>query len=168
MQVTHIYNFWQDRHLVVKGSLSQRRRLDVVGQLGGRRQLGLVFHLVDVEGNARKLLSPDAASPVTESRERILGPGTDVRILKNTFAEKIGKKVAFLTQNIAKLCKVLIITLVFEKNDNFFAENGQKSQKIVIITSTPGTDVWIWEIISAKKMANTGRFRLRKRLFKDK
>jgi hypothetical protein len=31
-----------------------------------------------------------------------------------------------------------IITLVFEKNANFFAENCQKSQKIVIITSTPG------------------------------
>jgi hypothetical protein len=28
--------------------------------------------------------------------------------------------------------------LVFEKNANFSAENGQKSQKIVIITSTPG------------------------------
>jgi hypothetical protein len=27
--------------------------------------------------------------------------------------------------------------LVFEKNANFFAENCQKSQKIVIITSTP-------------------------------
>jgi hypothetical protein len=25
----------------------------------------------------------------------------------------------------------------FEKNANFFAENGQKSQKIMIITSTP-------------------------------
>jgi hypothetical protein len=32
----------------------------------------------------------------------------------------------------------LIITLVFEKNAKFFAENRQKSQKIVIITSTPG------------------------------
>jgi hypothetical protein len=32
----------------------------------------------------------------------------------------------------------MIITLVFEKNANFFAENCQKSQKIVIITSTPG------------------------------
>jgi hypothetical protein len=31
----------------------------------------------------------------------------------------------------------LIITLVFDKNANFFAENCQKSQKIVIITSTP-------------------------------
>jgi hypothetical protein len=28
--------------------------------------------------------------------------------------------------------------LVFEKNAIFFAENCQKSQKIVIITSTPG------------------------------
>jgi hypothetical protein len=27
--------------------------------------------------------------------------------------------------------------LVFEKNANFFAENCQKSKKIVIITSTP-------------------------------
>jgi hypothetical protein len=35
----------------------------------------------------------------------------------------------------------LIITLVFEKNAIFFAENGGKSQKIVIITSTPGHPV---------------------------
>jgi hypothetical protein len=45
--------------------------------------------------------------------------------------------MAFLTQNKGKLCKILIITLVFEKNGNFFAENSQKSQKIVIITSVP-------------------------------
>jgi hypothetical protein len=32
----------------------------------------------------------------------------------------------------------LTITLVFEKNANFFAENCRKSQKIGIITSTPG------------------------------
>jgi hypothetical protein len=31
-----------------------------------------------------------------------------------------------------------IITLVFEKNAIFFAKNWQTSQKIVIITSTPG------------------------------
>jgi predicted dinucleotide-binding enzyme len=47
------------------------------------------------------------------------------------------KIIAFLIQNKAKLCKILIITLVFEKNANFFAENCQKLQKIVIITSTP-------------------------------
>jgi hypothetical protein len=49
------------------------------------------------------------------------------------------KKLAFLTQNKAKLCKHLIITLVFEKNANFFAENWRKSQNIVIITSVPGS-----------------------------
>jgi hypothetical protein len=58
--------------------------------------------------------------------------------LKNIFAEKNCEKFAFLTQNKAKLCEILIITLVFEKNANFFAENWQKSQKFVIITSTPG------------------------------
>jgi hypothetical protein len=34
---------------------------------------------------------------------------------------------------------MLIVTLVFEKYANFFAENCQKAQKIVIITSTPGS-----------------------------
>jgi hypothetical protein len=53
------------------------------------------------------------------------------------------KKLAFLTQNKGKLCKFLIITLVFEKNANFFAENWRKSQKIVITTSTPGANVKI-------------------------
>jgi hypothetical protein len=32
----------------------------------------------------------------------------------------------------------MIITLFFKKNANFFAENWEKSQKIVIITSVPG------------------------------
>jgi hypothetical protein len=45
------------------------------------------------------------------------------------------KKMAFLKQNKAKLSEILIITLVLEKNANFFAENCQKLQKIVIITS---------------------------------
>jgi hypothetical protein len=58
-------------------------------------------------------------------------------LLKIFSPKKIAKKWAFLTQNKAKLCKFLIITLVFEKNAIFFAENWQKSQKIVIITSTP-------------------------------
>jgi hypothetical protein len=38
------------------------------------------------------------------------------------------KKLASLTQNKAKICKFLIITLVFEKNAIFFAENWQKLQ----------------------------------------
>jgi hypothetical protein len=37
----------------------------------------------------------------------------------NIFAEKFGKKLAFLTQNRAKLCKILLITLVYEKNAIF-------------------------------------------------
>jgi hypothetical protein len=41
--------------------------------------------------------------------------------------------LAFLTQNKAQLCKILIITLVFEKNANFLL---RKLSKIVIITST--------------------------------
>jgi hypothetical protein len=57
--------------------------------------------------------------------------GTDVMIFENIFAE-----LAFLTENKAN--KKLIITFVFEKNANFFAENCHISQKIVIITSVPG------------------------------
>jgi hypothetical protein len=56
--------------------------------------------------------------------EKIAQSGTDVLIFE-IFSPK-------------KLAKFVIITLVFEKNANFFAENCQKSQKIVIITSTPG------------------------------
>jgi hypothetical protein len=62
----------------------------------------------------------------------------DVMILKIFSPKNSAKKLAFYTQNKAKLCKILIIKLVFEKNANFFAENCQKLQKIVIITSSPG------------------------------
>jgi hypothetical protein len=49
--------------------------------------------------------------------------GTDVMIFK-IFSPKISaKKLAFFTRNKAKLCKILIITLVFEKNDILLAEN---------------------------------------------
>jgi hypothetical protein len=46
------------------------------------------------------------------------------------FRRKIQRKMAFLTQNKARLCKNLIITLIFKKNANFFAKNWRKSQKI--------------------------------------
>jgi hypothetical protein len=58
-------------------------------------------------------------------------------IFKIFSLKNFAKKLAFIAQNKAKLCKNWIITLVFEKNANFFAEIWQKSQKIVIITSTP-------------------------------
>jgi hypothetical protein len=54
-------------------------------------------------------------------------PGTDVMILKIFSPKNSAKKLAFLTQIKGKLCKILIITLVFEKNAIFFAENWQKS-----------------------------------------
>jgi hypothetical protein len=53
------------------------------------------------------------------------------------FSPKKSAKMAFLNQNNSKFCKNLIVTLVFEKNANFFAENDRKSLKIVIVTSTP-------------------------------
>jgi hypothetical protein len=53
------------------------------------------------------------------------------------YFRKKWQKIGVFTQNKAKLCKNLIMTLVFEKNANFMAEKFQKSPKIVIITSTP-------------------------------
>jgi hypothetical protein len=62
-------------------------------------------------------------------------PETDAIILKIFSRKESAKKLAFMTHNEAKLFKNLIITLFFEKNANFFAENRKKT---VIITSTPG------------------------------
>jgi hypothetical protein len=65
-------------------------------------------------------------------------PGADVVFLKIFSPKNLAKILAFFAQTTASFCKKIgIITLVFEKNANFFAENWQKSQKIVIITSTP-------------------------------
>jgi hypothetical protein len=69
-----------------------------------------------------------------------LGPGADVMIFKIFSPKNSAKKLAFLTPNKVKLLKILIITLVFEKNANLFSENCQKSQKFVIITSAPGAN----------------------------
>jgi hypothetical protein len=44
-------------------------------------------------------------------------------ILKIFSPKNFAKKMAFFTQNNAKFWKKLIITLVFKKNTNFFAEN---------------------------------------------
>jgi hypothetical protein len=59
----------------------------------------------------------------------------------NIFAEKIAKKLAVLTHNKAELCKIFDHNIGFWENANFFSENWQKSQKFVIITSTPGRPV---------------------------
>jgi hypothetical protein len=52
------------------------------------------------------------------------------------FKNIFGKTFAFYAPTTAIF--LMILTLVFEKNANFFAENWQKSQKIAVITSTPG------------------------------
>jgi hypothetical protein len=44
--------------------------------------------------------------------------------------KKIAKQLAFLTQNKAKLCKLLIITLVFEKNAIFSPKIGKNRPKL--------------------------------------
>jgi hypothetical protein len=85
----------------------------------------------------RRFLKPSFLSNSAESfshRKKWTNPGTDVMILKIFSPNNSAKKLAFLTQHKAKLCKILIITLVFEKNAIFC----QKWQKIVIITSTLG------------------------------
>jgi hypothetical protein len=57
--------------------------------------------------------------------------GTDVTILKIFSPKKIAKNRRFLTQNKAKLCKMLIITLVFEKKRQFFSpKNGKNRRKV--------------------------------------
>jgi hypothetical protein len=45
---------------------------------------------------------------------------------KNIFAQNLAKKLAFFTQNKDKFSNNLIITLVFKKNANFFAEIWEK------------------------------------------
>jgi hypothetical protein len=40
------------------------------------------------------------------------------------------KKMAFLTQNKAKICNILIITLVFEKNAIFSQKIGENRRKL--------------------------------------
>jgi hypothetical protein len=57
-------------------------------------------------------------------------PGTDVMIFIKYFCRKNAKKLAFLTQNKAKLCKTLVITLVFEKNANFLPTIVKNRRKL--------------------------------------
>jgi hypothetical protein len=40
------------------------------------------------------------------------------------------KKIGVLAQNKAKICKILIITLVFEKNANFWPKIGKNRRKL--------------------------------------
>jgi hypothetical protein len=54
------------------------------------------------------------------SLAKFLISGTDVMIFEIFSPKNSAKKMSFLTQNKAKLCKILIITLVFEKKPPIF------------------------------------------------
>jgi hypothetical protein len=56
------------------------------------------------------------------------------------FLEIFAENIGVFAQNKAKLLKNWIVTLVFEKPP-FFRRNWKKSQKIVMITLTPGHPV---------------------------
>jgi hypothetical protein len=57
-------------------------------------------------------------------------PGTDIMIIK-IFCRKIQQKImAFLTQNKAKLCKILIITLVLRKTPIFLPKSVENRRKL--------------------------------------
>jgi hypothetical protein len=54
---------------------------------------------------------------------------SDVKILLNIFGKK-WRSIRVFTQNKAKLCKILIITLIFEITVNFFAEIVENRRKL--------------------------------------
>jgi hypothetical protein len=85
------------------------------------------------------VLEPGTNMPVQLLRNFAIS-GTDVMILKIFSPKNLAKNWRFYSKQ-SQILKKMIITLVFEKNANFFDENWQKSKKIVIITSTPGHTV---------------------------
>jgi hypothetical protein len=106
---------------------------------GRRDWSGLLFFIPPTDRPPCTAMHAPKDSRSSYRRHRHLGNLGPMLWFFKYFRRKIQqKKLAFLTQNKAKLCKILIITLIFEKNANFFAENCQKSQKIVIISSTIG------------------------------
>jgi hypothetical protein len=50
---------------------------------------------------------------------------------KKKFGKKAAKKMAFLAQNKAKVCKILIIMLVFEKNAIFSPKIVENRRKLL-------------------------------------
>jgi hypothetical protein len=59
-----------------------------------------------------------------------LAPGADVMIFKIFSPKNSAKKLTFLTQNKAKICKILIITLVFEKTPIFSPKIVKNHRKL--------------------------------------
>jgi hypothetical protein len=57
-------------------------------------------------------------------------PGTDVMIFFYFSQKNLAKKSAFFTPIKGNCAEKVIITLVFEKNAKFFAENGKNRRKL--------------------------------------
>jgi hypothetical protein len=62
----------------------------------------------------------------------------------NFFRKQLVTKLAFLTHNKAKLCKTLIVTLVFEKNANFFRRKLAKIAEISDHNIDPVSQSYGW------------------------
>jgi hypothetical protein len=76
--------------------------------------------LQNMKSGMRPIRSRETESTVSfPAKDR---PGTDVMIFKY-FRRKIQPKIGVFD---SKLCKILIITLVFETNANLFSENWRK------------------------------------------
>jgi hypothetical protein len=78
--------------------------------------------------------------PRNERRESQLNKssGTTAMILKLFSPKNVAKILAFFAQTTVTFCKKIDHNIGFLEKRHFFAENWQKSQKIVIIPSTPG------------------------------
>jgi hypothetical protein len=61
-----------------------------------------------------------ATSTSARTRSPGLGSGTDIIILKYFRQKKLAKILEFFAQTTATFSKILIMTLVSEKNDNLF------------------------------------------------
>jgi hypothetical protein len=76
---------------------------------------------------------------------------------KNISQKKFEAKIGSLTQIKGNFAEKVIITLVFEKKSQFFAENWQKSQKIQIITSVPNLRLLNLQL-QRRRCSRLGRF----------
>jgi hypothetical protein len=83
------------------------------------------------EAASRATVSSKTPPEISSGNCATRGDGTDVMIFKKYFRRKIQrKKLAFLTQNKAKLCKMLITTLVFDKSANFSPKIVKNRRKL--------------------------------------
>jgi hypothetical protein len=92
--------------------------------IGGREKCIFFFKKYFLKAKIR-LICPSYVDMVTNFSKK--SAGTDVMFFKLLSPKKWAKNWwALLTQNKAKLCKILIIILVFEKNASFFHQKLSK------------------------------------------